>query len=435
MATLIKERRFIKSDVAKNNNKFWYIELYDDFSVVTKNGRVGDSAQVHPKSFTSMSAAESFFDTKIREKTGDRKGYTELKVVIGASTEVKQVASGSLTDIALKQINTNNSVTAKLIRYLSQKNIHNIVSATTIEYDESKGTFSTPCGIVTQEGIDDARNLLNEISPFVETHNFRDSSFITAIQKYIQLIPRKTARKLIHEDIIPNREALDKETQILDALTASLQQVITAPATSTSDVEAPKVFSVSVDLVEDPTIINHVKDFYMQTRNQMHVSSNLKVKTVYAVKIDTMHNAFESKGRGVGNLMELWHGTRVENVLSILKSGLVIPPASASYCSGRMFGNGLYFSDQSTKSLNYAQGYWGHGARDNNCFMFMANVAMGKSYVPNGSDQRLHEKIEKLGYDSTFAKGRQSGVQNNEMIVYNLHQCNLTYLIEFSDKV
>ena len=128
MTTLLKERRFIKSDVAKNNNKFWYIELYDNYEVITRNGRVGDSAQVHPKTFTSMSAAESFFDSKIREKTGDRKGYTELKVVIGANTEVKQVASGSLADIALKQINKNNSVIDNLIRYLSKKNIHYIVS-------------------------------------------------------------------------------------------------------------------------------------------------------------------------------------------------------------------------------------------------------------------------------------------------------------------
>lgn len=430
MANLVKERRFIKSDVAKNNNKFWYIELYDNYEVITRNGRVGDSAQVHPKTFTSMSAAESFFDSKIREKTGDRKGYTELKVVIGANTEVKQVASGSLADIALKQINKNNSVIDNLIRYLSKKNIHNIVSATTITYDESKGTFSTPCGIITQDGIDTARALLDEISPSIEQGKFNEVSFVKKVQEYIQLVPRKTARKLIIEDIIPNLEAINKENQILDALTASLQQVITTPTQdTTTKVDEPKIFSVSVDLVEDKKIIDHIKQFYNQTRNQMHTSSNLNVKTVYSVKIDSMYDAFEKKGKSLGNIMELWHGTRVENVLSILKCGLVIPKSNSGHVTGRLFGDGLYFSDQSTKSLNYAQGYWGHGSADNNCFMFLADVAMGKSYTPSYCQKDIPN-----GYNSFYAKANASGVRNNEMIVPNVYQANLTYLIEFSDK-
>lgn len=435
MATLIRERRFIKSDVANNNNKFWYIKQYDDNSVVTENGRVGDSAQVHPKSFDSKETADKFFDGKIREKTGDRKGYTELKVVIGAVTESKTVANGSLTDIALKQINTNNSVTEKLIRYLSQKNIHNIVSATTIEYDESKGTFTTPCGIVTQEGIDSARELLDILNPYVQTGKFNDKKFVDALQQYIQIVPRKTARKLVSEDIIPNMEAFNKESQILDALTASLQQVVSTPAVAKDAPEAPKVFSVSVDIVEDKKIIDHIKAFYAQSINHGHQSSKLKVKTVYAVKIDHMHQAFEKKGSKLGNIKELWHGTRVENVLSILKGGLMIPKSNAGHVTGRMYGDGAYFSDQSTKSLNYSMGYWGHGSTDNNCFMFLADVAMGKEYTPTSSDSGLHSKIAKLGYDSCFAKAGKSGVQNNEMIVYNLNQCSLTYLIEFSDRV
>ena len=58
-------------------------------------------------------------------------------------------------------------------------------------------------------------------------------------------------------------------------------------------------------------------------------------------------------GVTVGNVQELWHGTRAGNLLSILRAGFTIPPANAPHVTGRMFGNGVYFSDQSTKSLNY----------------------------------------------------------------------------------
>ena len=125
--------------------------------------------------------------------------------------------------------------------------------------------------------------------------------------------------------------------------------------------------------------------------------------------------------------MELWHGTRVSNLLSILRSGFVIPPANAPHCTGRMFGNGVYFSDQSTKSLNYSFGYWG-GARERNCFMLLNDVAMGKHFVP----KLWSHTYPKKRYDSTFAKARWSGVINNEMIVYDTRQINPKYLIEFS---
>ena len=93
-----------------------------------------------------------------------------------------------------------------------------------------------------------------------------------------------------------------------------------------------------------------------------------------------------------------------------------------------MFGNGVYFSDQSTKSLNYAYGYWGGGQADNNCFMFLADVAMGKYFVPPGPSVRLPLS----GYDSTFAQAGKSGVVNNEMIVYKTCQINPRFLVEFA---
>jgi poly [ADP-ribose] polymerase len=125
---------------------------------------------------------------------------------------------------------------------------------------------------------------------------------------------------------------------------------------------------------------------------------------------------------------ELWHGTRASNLLSMLKSGFYIPPSNAPHVTGRMFGNGVYFSDQSTKALNYAYGYWS-GQRETNCFMFLCDVAMGREYTPPGPSSNLPMS----GYDSTFAKAGQSSVANNEMIVYKTCQVNPRYLIEFAE--
>jgi poly [ADP-ribose] polymerase len=64
--------------------------------------------------------------------------------------------------------------------------------------------------------------------------------------------------------------------------------------------------------------------------------------------------------------------------------------------------------------------------------MFLADVAMGRSFVPSGYGSR--HSYPAPGYDSTFAKAGQSGIHNNEMIVYSTHQCNLTYLVEFGNR-
>ncbi|WP_430326539.1 hypothetical protein, partial [Salmonella enterica] len=77
---------------------------------------------------------------------------------------------------------------------------------------------------------------------------------------------------------------------------------------------------------------------------------------MFYIEIGPHLGPWNANGKKVGNIKELWHGTRVGNVLSIMKGGFVIPPSNASHVTGRMFGNGVYFSDQSTKSLNYAYG-------------------------------------------------------------------------------
>jgi hypothetical protein len=59
--------------------------------------------------------------------------------------------------------------------------------------------------------------------------------------------------------------------------------------------------------------------------------------------------------KGVPNHLLLWHGTSNANILSILKQGLRIAPPEAP-ASGLMFGKGVYFADNFSKSLGYCGG-------------------------------------------------------------------------------
>jgi len=434
MATLVKEAKYILSNIGNNNNKFWYVELYDDASTITRNGRVGKGEAVHPKSHGSMYAAEKFFDTKCREK--ERKGYQPLNVVgtqTGESVRVQPVSN--LESIAKKQIKTNNSIVQKLIAYFTKVNAHNICSATggQITFSNDTGLFSTPLGIVTQSNIDRANNLLISIGDKVATSDY-DYELERLTNEYMMLVPQDVGMRQVRvASFWHNLSAVQRQKSIVDSLQASLVQATQAPQDAQDDAQtdAEKVFDVQLDLVTDKAVISEINRLYKGSKNNAHACSHLQVKTVYAVQIATEQAAFESKGKVIGNVKRLWHGTRASNVLSILKQGLVIPPSSSAHCTGRMYGDGLYFSDQSTKSLNYSHGVtWGHGSADNNCFMFLADVAMGKSYKPTSG---WGKRFPVAGYDSTFAKAGVSGVRNNEMIVYKTYQASLKFLVEFSD--
>lgn len=431
-ATVVREVRLILSDVINNNNKFWTATLHEDNSVFVRWGRVGDAGQSQTKNHPSRSAAERFIESKVREKKG--KGYSEQKTIEAGTVVVKEV-KGDLAAIATKQIaHSGNKLVTGLIKRLAERNAHDILQRTTMSYNATTGLFSTPCGIVTQDGIDHARTLLEQIAEFVDGKQFRDPAYIKLLNEYLRCIPQKTGRKLNPETLYPDIESVRAQNQILEALEGSLK-VASQPTTKTETVQEPeqRLFAVKLDYVEDGKEIDRVRKLYNKTRQSIHACYGLDVKCVYSVEIEHMARGYAEDGAKVGGEMELWHGSNVGNLLSIMKSGFMVPPANAGHCAGRNFGHGVYFSDQSTKSLNYAYGYW-HGSADNNCFMFLNRVAMGKPYIPKSSAEAKTWSKAPKGYDSCFAKvGETDYLKNNEMIVYRTTQINPLLLIEFSE--
>jgi poly [ADP-ribose] polymerase len=434
MSTIVKERRFSMTDqsAGKNNNKFWNVELHADNSVICRWGRQGDNGQSKTFSKSSQAEAEKFIDKKVREKT--KKGYTENEFVDGAVTSnvtVKSVAKGSLESIAQNQIRYKNKNVATLVSYLTKVNAHNVTSATggQIKFNDTTGLFSTEQGVVSQNTIDKANDLLVEIGDLVSAGNY-DGNMIPLTNQYLMLIPQKIGRRgLVHADFWATLSKVQDQKQILDSLQASLVSASTQTGRKkTVKVKEEKVFDVQLDLVENGRTIDKIKKMYQGSRQSAHACHHLEVKKVYSVDINTVRSAFEKDGATMDEIWELWHGTRASNLLSILKGGLIIPPSSSGHVTGRMFGNGIYASDQSTKALNYAYGYWDNKGKDNNCFMFLLDMAMGNYHVP----KRWGSNFPVRGSDSTFAKGRVSGVGNNEMIVYRTSQVNLKYLVEFS---
>ncbi len=433
--------RLICVDPDANNNKFWDGYALSDGTFYCEYGRVvkGRSGALHDyydatalKGKSNVQHLESKAKSKMKGRSG-KAPYVEQKVaaapVGAAATSGKTVASSALKSIATAEIK-GDSETKKLVGWLAEVNIHNITSNTNIAYDVTTGAFTTSLGtLVTDDGLVEARDLLTDLTPYVSDQDWEDTRFKALLAQYMQLIPQDVGRgRGWHETVLADDEALREQNDIIDALEAAL----TDSAKTTDGKKAKKkdaVFNVSLGVVSDAKIIAAIKKKYEKEKGNHGDVRGFKVKNVWTVEISTVRAAFQKHGKPLGNIKQLWHGTKASNLLSILKGGLVIPRSSAPHVCGRMFGDGLYFSDQSTKSIRYATGAWTGGGNTSRVFMFVCDVAMGKEHTPSGYKYGSF-KIPS-GYNSCFAKGGRSGVMNNEMIVYNTNQCDLVYLVEF----
>lgn len=448
MPAVVEHKKFVCADALQNNNKFWEYKLLDDDTVIVKYGRVGSTCnEEDPK---PMSRAE--LDRKIREKTNGRgkigtasykPPYREITVLtetMPTGPSGPSLGKEALKEAARAQLAKHDTALVTLIERLVEANKHELYKASggQLNLDLSTGIVSTPIGVITKDSVNDARKILNDIAKHVKKKAFDDPAFITALNSYLMLVPQKVGHSRgWHRYFVTDMTGLQQQNSLLDQLDASADladaRLKSAKTThvQTTLASTPNIFDAKLEICHDKVAIAKIEKMFRDSINDRHESAKLRPINFYEVDLPNASRAFETDGAKLDPIWLLWHGTRIFNVLSILKSGLMLPKAMGSMqITGAMFGNGIYFSDQSTKSLNYSYGYWDGRGRDSNCFMFLFDVAMGKQYVPKSS----YESLPRAGYDSTFAKPGQSGIMNNEMIVYRPSQARPRYLIEFDKK-
>ncbi|KAG2188413.1 hypothetical protein INT44_001166 [Umbelopsis vinacea] len=119
----------------------------------------------------------------------------------------------------------------------------------------------------------------------------------------------------------------------------------------------------------------------------------------------------------VDNRMLLWHGSKISNMVGILKQGLRIKPAQA-YESGSMFGSGLYFADTFLKSSGYCNDYTSVDAQPYSVLM-LCEVSLGKTldlwetkFMEQSEEGYLSTKgMGQYGPDPTYQKYDKNGVR------------------------
>ena len=124
----------------------------------------------------------------------------------------------------------------------------------------------------------------------------------------------------------------------------------------------------------------------------------------------------------------LWHGTKSDDQLisDIVHNGL---SEKFSNLKNSLYGAGIYFADNSSKSHQYVTNPTGSGAKA----MFLCRVAMGAPYLTN--KQHKEERKPPGQFNSIFAeKGvANSGSQfHNEYVIFEKNQVYPEYLVWYT---
>ncbi|MFV8246806.1 WGR domain-containing protein [Mycolicibacterium peregrinum] len=416
----------IQVNAAGNNNKFYELSRMPDGSTLARWGRIGaGNAQ------TRTYPGHGSFQVKLNEKL--RKGYT---VFDGASTRAckPHAANGALRRHVAAGLfpGAVPSTSAELLDQLVRYNRHAIDSATggRITVSDS-GSVTTALGPVSLDQVTAARSALAQL---------RSGYDRWAVEKYLTLIPQKIANVRETDWVTP--AWCRQQDDLLDALESAVVMSAAAADDEAEDVAIPFRHTMT-ELGTGDEDFARIAAKFDHSRNSMHAANRLKLRRVWTL-VDAHSAAWDARKDSLKHTRELWHGTTTGNVLSILRTGLICPPSTAGAynTTGRMFGDGVYFSDQSTKSLNYAigsaPGQRGRGGQGNP-LMFLADVVMGRECRSTagayGSDlvRRSRTGTDDKGrkFDSLYIRGGHCGVLNNEMIVWRTDQIKLTHLCEF----
>ncbi len=400
-----------KNAKAKQSNKFYNMYEQDDGTFITERGRVDGAVM-------SDTFPMSRWDSTIKKKLSARKGYTDVTHLFAEVVE-----NGPSKVVAIKDKSVK-VLMDKLQRFAN----HSI---------EQNYTVSSKA--VTQTQIDEAQSALDAIASATKLR--RDvTSLNDSFLELFHIIPRRM------KDV---RDHLFDGDKINKALLSDIQESI-ADEQDTLDVMAGQVLinDSSKDVDEDDQhqdlltmlgleVVEGSQEDWDYVQKKMGQNAR-QVKAVHMIKHLSTEKRFDTKVESSDDqhVRHFFHGSRNQNWLNIISTGLMIRPTGAIH-TGSMFGDGIYFADKAQKSIGYSSlrgSHWTNGS-DSTAYLAMFAVHTGKwkkiLHHDRSCSSLSKAVLDREGYDSVFAQGG-ADLRNNEYIVYNGSQCTISHLIEIS---
>ena len=455
-----------KSDLDKNNNKFYIIQLLEhdvshNLILFTRWGRVG-VAGLHEEKSVDQKSGPRLFMRKYKDKL--KHGYQEI--FIDYETEVKKEEPKKEINISSskkKFKSTLNPDVMELISLIYNKKMIND-NLHEIGYDSQK----MPLGKLSPVTLTTGLNILKQIESELKNKNPNSENLKKYSSEFYTQIPHNFGFQKMSNFIINTIEKVKEKIDMISVLSDMkitlkiLENVSNEKSEEEYENEEEKqIHDYYKQLNCDIRSISPNEEIYSILNKYLTVKPNKKdsdgfggyysyrnrLSLVKAYELNR-HGENEKFKNELGNKKLLWHGSRITNFVGILSQGLRIAPPEAP-SSGYLYGKGVYFADMAQKSSNYCYPV------NNMALILLGEVALGKEDQRTSCDFNL-PKTMKYGTNSVHALGRlesDGGVFINgnvfvpngdsiineknqlcndyaEYIVYNVDQVKLRYLLQ-----
>lgn len=288
---------------------------------------------------------------------------------------------------------------------------------------------------VTEAMVHKAQQIIDKLSQ-------SPTNFNELLIELFTVIPRKmsSVQDSLAKSIDDYEKILRREQDLLDVMKGQV-----GVRTITSKNKKP-VKDITILEAMGMKIRHCTSEEIAQIKKHMDDSTAVLVKDAWRVnnnETDEKFNAY-CKKKHIKNFKFYYHGSRNENIWSIITQGMSLHPNAK--ITGKMFGMGLYFAPKAGKSRNYTSlesiHSWVAGDSDTG-LMAIFKVAEGKAldvyYHENKYLNYTENDILRQNCDSLFAhKGTGSRYDsygrrtllNDEVIVYNEAAATIQYLVE-----
>lgn len=391
------ERYLVMVNAAHNNYKFYRLKQDKPHGDVTASwGRIGTKPgeQFGERSCTYPA---NMFWVKYFEKTS--KGYEDKSNIYLNDKPVLSKTSPDVKKNAVSQASVD------LFALMKKFAKHTIDSTTRVSSAN-----------VTEMMVKESKKLLNQLYDRKTVNGFNNK-----LMELMSICPRQVSRvqSLLAKDKSDFAQIIAREENLVDAMSA-----LVCPIQSNSNTESFNMFDTEVYTATDKQ--------KAEVLRHLDPSLQSKVKNIYRVINKNHKERFNKylKDHSIDKVKQLWHGSRNENWITIIRDGLLLKPNAI--ITGKMFGNGIYFAPKSTKSWNYTSfrgTSWAKGSSDT-AFMGLYAVAYGNPLDCYTAHSYTPAELARNNADCVHAHAG-SALLNDEIIFYDEAAMLLNYIVEF----
>lgn len=409
----------IQVNAAANNNKFYEIMEQDNGEIDVRYGRVGG------KTMEKHYGYDKTFQGLKREK--ENKGYEDRTAL---HSEVKEDRKRISKELSYQPV--EDAAVQELL---------DLLIASSREF--MRKNYTIGAAEITDKMIHEAEADIAELNRIALDPSSPNAlyNFNRQLQELFTDIPRKMCdvSAYLARTEADFEKIINHETEMLNNVRGAAIQ--TKPTGRDDNGTSKTVLSAygldirPVTYKEEDQITAHLGvDYDGRSVENRYV----KAFAVENKQTRAAYEAYKSQHGMSGRDVRLfYHGSKVENWYSIVKTGLSLNPNAT--VTGKMFGQGLYFAPETRKALNYMDvkgSHWNSGQRETGYCAVYA-VALGNCYQPNrilGSN--FHSYDLPSGKNSVFAskKNPNLNLKNDEYIVYDQSACTIKYLLEMSSQ-